>query len=371
MNTRGLLLQWHVTERCNFRCAHCYQEGYATDELSLRELLQISDQFKQLLARRRAEVGEAPYGGHLSLTGGEPFIRPDFLTLLEHLAAEKAQFTFAILTNGSMFDGPMTDRLADLGPRFVQVSIDGAERTNDSLRARGAFQQAVSALKHLVRARVSTAIAFTAQRRNYREFTEVARLGCDVGVDRVWADRLIPWGSGVGLGDDLLGPAETREFFEIMERARAEAERHFGRTKVVLSRALQFLIGGGRPYHCAAGDGLITLLPNGDLLPCRRMPIVVGNARDKSLSDLYYDNPVLKRLRDYDKPSRGCEGCEHALRCGGGLRCLSYALAGDPLTADPGCWHADRSNKERSAALSMQGTDCHVVPDAIKDTWTL
>jgi radical SAM protein with 4Fe4S-binding SPASM domain len=369
MNTHGLLLQWHVTERCNLRCAHCYQEGYASEEFSLAELLGVLDQFKELLARRRGELRGLPYRGHVTVTGGEPFLRDDFLALVKCLAAEKGRLTFAILTNGSMINEAMANRLAELGPSFVQVSIDGTERTNDSLRAQGAFVQAVSALKHLVRVRVPAVISFTAQRCNYREFAEVARLGCELGVDRVWADRLIPWGAAATLREQLLSIAETREFFHIMDDARAEAERRFGRTKVILSRALQFLVGGGRPYHCAAGDGLIALLPNGDLLPCRRMPIVVGNVRDRSLSDLYYENGVLKRLRDHDRPSRGCEGCKHALQCGGGLRCLSYALTGDPLTADPGCWHADRSSIQRDAALAVRGADCHAVPDVIKDTW--
>jgi radical SAM protein with 4Fe4S-binding SPASM domain len=114
---------------------------------------------------------------------------------------------------------------------------------------------------------------------------------------------------------------------------------------------------------------LIALLPNGDLLPCRRMPIVVGNVRERSLAGLYYGNGVLKLLRDYDRPSRGCEGCRHALQCGGGLRCLSYALAGDPLVADPGCWHAGTLSKEGQAAPAVRGADCHVIPDVIRDTW--
>lgn len=38
---RSLLLQWHVTERCNLRCAHCYQEGALSAELAFTELRAI------------------------------------------------------------------------------------------------------------------------------------------------------------------------------------------------------------------------------------------------------------------------------------------------------------------------------------------
>ena len=340
--TRGLLLQWHVTERCNYRCAHCYQEEYASEELSWAEQLAAVAQFKTLLARRRQEAAGAPFKGQITVTGGEPFIREDFLDLLEVLARERHDFTFAILTNGSLIDGAMARRLKALRPRFVQVSIDGTEATNDRLRCPGAYRKAVAALRALKAEGVPAIISFTAQRENWREFPAVARLACELGVNRVWSDRLIPCGSGAAFRDLLFTPEETRAYFELMASARAEAARSFGRTDVALARALQFLVGGGKPYHCAAGDSLVTLQANGDVYPCRRMPIKAGNVRENTLEDIYYSSDLFFRLRDRTTPARGCENCRHAAACGGGLRCLSYAVYGDPLTADPGCWHARR-----------------------------
>ena len=338
-NTRGLLLQWHVTERCNYRCAHCYQDAYASEEFSFSEQLDVVEQFKALLQRRRAETGPVSRG-QITVTGGEPFIRDDFLDLLEVLAGERNHFVFAILTNGSMIDGPMARRLKTLGPRFVQVSIDGTEPTNDRLRCPGAYRKAVEALRALKAEGIPTMISFTAQRENFQEFPAVAGLGRELGVNRVWSDRLIPWGSGAAYSAEVFTPEETRQYFELMESARAEAARAFGRTEIALSRALQFLVGGGVPYHCEAGNNLITLQPNGDVYPCRRMPIKVGNIREKTLEDIYYSSDLFIRLRDRTTPAKGCEDCSHALTCGGGLRCLSYAVTGDPFTADPGCWHA-------------------------------
>ncbi|MDY6992090.1 MAG: hypothetical protein SVR94_05715 [Pseudomonadota bacterium] len=47
---RSLLFQWHLTERCNLRCAHCYQDHYIRDGLKFAELIDIFSQFKALLA---------------------------------------------------------------------------------------------------------------------------------------------------------------------------------------------------------------------------------------------------------------------------------------------------------------------------------
>ena len=113
-----------------------------------------------------------------------------------------------------------------------------------------------------------------------------------------------------------------------------------------MHRALQFLVGGGRPYHCLAGDRLVTVLPNGDLYPCRRMPICVGNVMETPLIDLYYESSLFKALRNKDRISAGCETCPFWKECRGGLRCLSYAVTGDPFNADPGCWRAYPSKEE-------------------------
>lgn len=338
---RRLLFQWHITERCNLECSHCYQEGYSGGELPFNDLLGILGQFKELLEYWREKAGGPPVRGHITITGGEPFVRQDFLELLEVFSGERNHFSFGILTNGSCIDAAMARQLSRLGPKFVQVSIEGTRDTHDSIRGRGNYERTVSAIKHLVRERVRTIISFTAQRANYREFYEVARLGRRLRVSRVWADRLIPCGNGSALSGQMLTPDETHEFFEIMHRERIKAKRSwFSRTEIAMHRALQFLVAGGKPYQCTAGDTLITVQPNGDLYPCRRMPIRIGNLMETPLVDLYYESEIFRNLRDKERISEGCGDCFYSRLCRGGLKCLSYAISGDPFKADPECWLA-------------------------------
>ena len=81
----------------------------------------------------------------------------------------------------------------------------------------------------------------------------------------------------------------------------------------------------------------MTVQPNGDLLPCRRLPIPVGNLMKTSLVDLYYDSELFRALRAH-RVSEGCQSCAYSAQCRGGLRCLSFAVTGDPFQGDPGCW---------------------------------
>lgn len=117
-----------------------------------------------------------------------------------------------------------------------------------------------------------TFISFTAHRSNFREFAHVAKLGQKLKVDKVWARPADSMGQGLVLQEEVLTPQETQELFTIMNRARQQFLRHwFSKTKISLERGLQFLVGGGRPYRCTAGSSLITIMPNGDVYPCRRL----------------------------------------------------------------------------------------------------
>jgi radical SAM protein with 4Fe4S-binding SPASM domain len=334
-----LVLQWHITERCNLRCAHCYQESYTGKELSFQELLIVIEQFKDLLDKV-SSGSRIPVRGHITVTGGEPFIRKDFLDLLEVFHANRDRFSFAILTNGSFIDVHIAHQLRRLNPSFIQVSLEGTKLTNDKIRGPGAYESTISALTDLVRERINTMLSFTAHRHNFREFEDVARLGCELGVSRVWSDRFIPCGSAHAMNETELSTDETREFFEVMYRAKNKAMLRFSRTEISMHRALQFLIAGGQPYRCTAGDTLITIHSNGDLYPCRRMPERVGNVLETPLSELYFRSDFFSALRDRNRMSEGCEECDFFSKCRGGLKCLSYARTGDPFKADPGCWRS-------------------------------
>jgi len=61
-------IQWHITERCNLRCKHCYQTSYNTPELSYDKLADIFDQYIEL-------IDLWGINGRIQITGGEPFIR--------------------------------------------------------------------------------------------------------------------------------------------------------------------------------------------------------------------------------------------------------------------------------------------------------
>jgi len=333
-----MLFQWHVTDRCNLHCSHCYQDDDSHSDLTWNEHLTILEHILSFIRLCQDRNNGRPFRAHVTVTGGEPFVRDDFIPLLERLYAERQFFSLAILTNGTVLTPAVVNSLKKVQPGFVQVSIDGTRSTHDRIRGNGSYDRAIVGLKCLVNAGIPTYISFTAQRVNYRDFPAVARLGRQLGVTRVWADRMVPCGRGGETAENLLTPTETREFFALMQRGQKSS--WLKRSQVKLHRSLQFTVTGDQPYRCSAGDTLVTILANGDVCPCRRMPLVVGNIFQEPLAHLYGSSELFLGLRDRERMSKGCKSCFYARNCAGGSRCIAYAVYGDLYRADPGCWLA-------------------------------
>ena len=120
-----LVLQFHITERCNLRCGHCYQEGSPAVDPSWDQLVSVIEQYKQLLDYWQGITGKA-IPGHVNLTGGEVFLRRDFFDFLAFLNDQSNYFSHAILTNGLLCTSEVCSRLQKLKPKFVQISLDGS-----------------------------------------------------------------------------------------------------------------------------------------------------------------------------------------------------------------------------------------------------
>lgn len=332
------VLQWHITHRCDHRCTHCYQERFDSEELPVDRLLEVAAQFSRFLDTRNPPGSEGFVSGQLTITGGEPLFYRDISFLLQRIRTDYPRLHLAVLSNGSLIDTTAASWLAGLKPDFVQLSLEGSEAAHDAIRGKGDYQRVIQALRCLNSADVPTMVSFTAHGNNYREFPAVVQAAQECGAMRVWSDRWIPLGE-TAEGNGVLSAGETRDFFTIMDTMRRSAtDGIFPKTEVAMHRALQFLVGGGRPYSCQAGRRLLAVMPNGDVYPCRRMPVSVGNVFQQPLETIYEESPLLRMLRSDDAIPAECRSCFYAKACRGGLRCLSHAITGDPFRKDPGCW---------------------------------
>ena len=115
---------WSITGHCNYRCKHCYMSAPDAKygELSHEQVMSI---VQQLIDCGVMEV---------SLTGGEPLVRKDFMEIVDALLAGGIRIT-TIYSNGKLVTDKLLDALDARGihPEF-NMSFDGVEGWHDWLR---------------------------------------------------------------------------------------------------------------------------------------------------------------------------------------------------------------------------------------------
>lgn len=132
---------------CNFDCRMCYVRQTAEQVKSHSRKMMTLEQWKSL-ADEAAERGMV----YLLLTGGEPFLWPDFWGLYEYLA--KKGFVLTINTNGSLIDDTVIERLTKMPPSRINITLyGGCEKTyQDLCRNKEGFRKVDHAIRKLTEA---------------------------------------------------------------------------------------------------------------------------------------------------------------------------------------------------------------------------
>ena len=107
-----------VTDRCNLRCTYCMPAkgidfSRRKDLLSYEEILRLGKIFRSLGVNK------------VRLTGGEPFVRKDMMSLLSRLTDI---FPSVHITSNATLLGPFIGELKELGISGMNISIDSLQK---------------------------------------------------------------------------------------------------------------------------------------------------------------------------------------------------------------------------------------------------
>lgn len=355
--------QWHITDRCNLRCTHCYQEDYSgAEELDLNGLKRIADEIIRTLSKWNKK-------GDIAITGGEPLLKEEMFPLIHYLESADEISSLDILTNGTLINDKILAQIQRLTKlRCVQVSLEGASpESNDAIRGEGTFQKVIRAVRLLRSRGISVNIMFTLQRRNVGDIPSLIDLAAAEGISALTIERLVPTGSGAKSRDELLAPEEIKSVFDyISERAEQEIKVR-GQTAISRSRPLWVMCNGGYPSKytpnkeaaggiCSIGLDGLCILPDATILPCRRLPIPIGNLKNDSLLKIWHTSDLLWEIADKRNLKGKCNSCEFITQCGG-CRAMAYACTGDYLAEDPQCWKQNTSTRGRQYDGESQGLE--------------
>ncbi len=339
-------IQLHLTERCNLRCTHCYQEGTCSQEMSFGEVRDLVSEVSDMISEWEDSY-ELRFSRSFNVTGGEPFLRPDLFDILEEIASRG--FGLYVLTNGTLVSDRAARMLAEAGVEGVQVSIEGPEAVHDSVRGGGSFSSSIRGISHLLNEEVPVSLNVTLSEFNAARFPEVVELAKSLGIPKVGFSRLVPSGRGLAMVNDSLKAERLRTIYSELLSLRVPG------VEIVTGDPIAAQMGsdadltdcGATPQGgCAAAVSGLTILPDGTVTPCRRLTVPIGNIRHDSLRELWATSPVLESLRDRTSYTGRCGTCPRWSRCRG-CRAIAYAHGrlrghGSFLSEDPQCFIEDR-----------------------------
>jgi molybdenum cofactor biosynthesis protein A len=166
-----------VTDRCNLRCQYC-MPAQGIDIVPRQELLTFKEMYR--LIRVLTELGV----NKVRLTGGEPFVRKDFVGFLEMLSHNDLLEAINITTNGALISQHI-DRIEKLGKvKDINLSIDSLNREKFAkITRRDAFPEVYKTLELLEKSSLNLKLNVVVQSGvNTDEIVDFARFTKDKKV---------------------------------------------------------------------------------------------------------------------------------------------------------------------------------------------
>jgi radical SAM protein with 4Fe4S-binding SPASM domain len=313
--TLPILGEIAVTYRCNNACLFCYagcgsagctgtpNSVTGGTEMTLAEAKEIIRVFK--------EDAKIPF---FSFTGGEPLLRDDLEEMIRFACGKDLQVN--LITNGILADGRRAKSLFKAGLRTAQVSVEGVDAsTHDLLTARpGSFKATLRGIRSLQQAGISVQTNTTVSSMNSGQARQFPGFLKSLGITRFAMNLYLP-PAGSAKPDELLVPYSRAGAIidAVRTSARAEGLVFYWYSPIPQCRFNTIAHGLGNK-SCAAMDGLLSVSPSGDVLPCSSYPEPMGNLLMEDFRDIWF-SPRARHFKSKEYAPAECAGCGSFVAC--------------------------------------------------------
>ena len=311
---------WEVTYACNLSCIHCLSAAGVkrSGELTTDQCLEVIDTLSAINVFQ------------FNIGGGEPFMRPDFLDIMDH--AHKKGMVTCISTNGILIDDYVAGRLNN--PLvYVQVSLDGATpASNDAIRGTGSFQKAIRALGFLRNRNIEVSVNTVLTRRSFSELDSMTTLAAEYGA-KLRVSRFRPSGRGKESWSEL--NVDKQQMLAFSDWLNGHLAVSTGDSFFSVSTEERRSLGLNM---CGACKLTCCISPEGNVYPCAFLQdpeFLAGRLPDDDFTDIWQNSPVFHSFRRLEIKS--CESCQRFDLCHGGCPAIAYHTQRKLGIPDPGC----------------------------------
>jgi radical SAM protein with 4Fe4S-binding SPASM domain len=297
-----------LTYRCQNRCFFCYasspERGRSVPEMTTDEVKLVLD---KIVDQARVPT--------VSFTGGEPTLRADLPELVAY-ARERGLRT-NLITNGIRCgDEDYVARLAEAGLNSAQVSVEaGDAATHDAVVANtGAFERTIQGVRNFKAAGIHVHTNTTINDRNLEALPALIDLLGEMGQEYLSMNMVIRTGGAVGVPDvnyERIGEIVVA----LKERAASHGMRFVWYSPVPHCLFNPIVYGLGS-QSCSAADGLLSIAPDGQVLPCSSFEHGVGNLVSQDFETVW-NRRAARYWRNKEFVPPGCKDCEMVDICCG------------------------------------------------------
>lgn len=309
---------WEPTFRCCYRCSFCgfYGPGGATPNISKEMSL---GEIKTMWKKIQKEYPFVSY--YVSITGGEPLARPDFIEIIKIL--RECQFIYGITTNGYL----LTEKIADEIKNCVKVNISlhGLKDMHDkTVNVPGAFDKVTANIKMLKEKGIDVMINCVITNENIDELQKMKELADELGTGirfqhleflspetaaahcKFMTDKLggaypVKYGT-YKLTDESI--VKAKKFIEdnpnqVYEPDGIDVDKYYNDPN------------WSRKPHCLFPWGVARIDPYGNVYPC--VDYVYGNLKEQTLRQIWKGEKA-KKFRSLLKQCKLFPGCKRCCK---------------------------------------------------------
>jgi radical SAM protein with 4Fe4S-binding SPASM domain len=246
----------------------------------------------------------------ITFTGGEALLIKDLPVLFER--ARSNDLVISLLSNLTLLTDEIIDLLKAENVEMVQTSLYSMDAAvHDSITRRdGSHRQTLAGLEELSLAGIPISIGCPVMRQNRDSFVEVVKYGnangipvsCDVAIMAKEDGDTSNLTHRVGASDleGIIGAVvqNSDKYRDMLEHNRSVVD------EVSLDT-------------CGIGNYMLCLKSTGEFLPCPGFGLVVGNAWDSGIADVWMHSPQIIALRQFSRREQfpQCTSCGATAFC--------------------------------------------------------
>ncbi len=329
-----------ITGKCNLACTYCYEHIKTNDHLTENMIPKIIDFINRY---QQEEIVIDKQHININLNGGEALLYFNTIKKLVRSLKSIGITNFQLSTNLTLAEDDILEYLFN-NNFSLHISIDGIERMHNKHRVyingTGSFQTVYTNIKKIRERypswRNSYNITFTPETVRYlfKGFKLLTNLGIrnihtTYCADYKWDEKAL------------------LQFRGELEKIRKEYIKYFIKGEKLyfklFSDSIRYTIHNRKP-SCGVCQDEITIMPNGDIIPCgafvgQKHPnnYIIGTIKD------YVDMNRIKELFF----TRGmnvseCKGCELEKRCHVDCYAVNYRVNNDFYDIPDSCCHLNQ-----------------------------